>query len=315
MTDAVVTWVDGADPAHARKLAHYLSGQQADIEQEAVSDERFLQSNELKYCLRSIYNHAPWIDRVFVITDNQQPDFIDIAEARKSDIFFVSHEDIFWDYEHFLPTFNSRSIETMMWRFPSLSENFVYLNDDTFFGKKTKKEDFFRSDIPIPSGKWKLIPKTPTLHQLGLINASRMIWPETDHYFHLEHTINPLSRTLFEELHDSIGPGFLDNAAYRFRNAEQFQPVAGLFNHVLQKGIRTRSKTSLFNYKLRTKSVRTNSISFQLKSLLFRQNFYKTACLNDLQEQLKHCPNLLTWISKATGPPAPFELNTSESVR
>ena len=142
-----------------------------------------------------------------------------------------------------------------------------------------------------------------------------MVWPEADHYFHPEHTINPLSRALFEELHDSMGPRFLDNAACRFRDAEQFQPVAALFNHLLQKGVSTRSRTSLFNYKLRTKSVRTNSISFQFKSLLFRKNFYKTACLNDLQEQLEHCPELLKWLDSATGPPAPFELNTSESVR
>lgn len=39
----------------------------------AMSDNRFRDSEELRYSLRSLVKFAPWIRKIFIVTDNQIP--------------------------------------------------------------------------------------------------------------------------------------------------------------------------------------------------------------------------------------------------
>jgi len=45
-----------------------------------------------------------------------------------------------------LPTFNSHAIEANIHKIKGLADHFIYLNDDFFFSKDVKKEDFFLSN-------------------------------------------------------------------------------------------------------------------------------------------------------------------------
>ena len=137
--DFVITWVDGADNEWLNKKSLYRTGK------EKIDDNnnRYRDWETLKYLLRSIEENALWVNKVFLITDNQIPDWID-TECSKLRI--VNHEDFI--PKEYLPTFNSCTIEVNMHRIEDLSENFVYFNDDMILNKPVKTVDFFENNLP-----------------------------------------------------------------------------------------------------------------------------------------------------------------------
>ncbi|XP_058481469.1 N-acetylglucosamine-1-phosphotransferase subunits alpha/beta [Solea solea] len=106
---------------------------------EDVSASRFEDNEELRYSMRSVEKHAPWVRHIFIITNGQIPSWLNLDNPR---ITVVSHQDIFLNHSH-LPTFSSPAIETHIHRIPGLSQKFIYLNDDVMFGKDVWPDDFY----------------------------------------------------------------------------------------------------------------------------------------------------------------------------
>ncbi len=142
----VIAWVDGDDPAHARKRRAYRQDT-AGSHNEAVVSTRFLNRGEIYYCIAQILKYATFVNRIWVITDNQRPALIDSFAAaglvEPDYIQIVDHKSVFRGYETFLPTFNSLSIEAVVWRVPDLAEHFVYMNDDFFLNRRRQPTDLF----------------------------------------------------------------------------------------------------------------------------------------------------------------------------
>lgn len=106
---------------------------------EDVSASRFEDNEELRYSLRSVERHAPWVRHIFIVTNGQIPSWLNLDNPR---VTVVTHQDIFQNHTH-LPTFSSPAIETHIHRIPGLSQKFIYLNDDVMFGKDVWPDDFF----------------------------------------------------------------------------------------------------------------------------------------------------------------------------
>ncbi|XP_022527419.2 N-acetylglucosamine-1-phosphotransferase subunits alpha/beta [Astyanax mexicanus] len=106
---------------------------------EDVSASRFEDNEELRYSLRSVERHAPWVRHIFIVTNGQIPSWLNLDNPR---VTVVSHQDIFQNQTH-LPTFSSPAIETHIHRIPGLSQKFIYLNDDVMFGKDVWPDDFY----------------------------------------------------------------------------------------------------------------------------------------------------------------------------
>lgn len=100
---------------------------------------RFEDKEELRYSLRSLEKHAPWIRRVYLVTNGQIPHWLDLDNQR---ITLVTHKDIFPNQSH-LPTFSSPAIESHLHKIKGLSNKFLYLNDDIMFTQNVWPEDFF----------------------------------------------------------------------------------------------------------------------------------------------------------------------------
>ncbi|MCG2622254.1 stealth family protein [Arthrobacter sp. I2-34] len=143
--DAVYTWVDGTDPAWAARKAEawrqaVAAGAGGSRYSEySANDARFRSHDELRFSLRSLDYFAPWINHVYLVTAGQIPDWLDRDNPR---ITLVHHREIFAD-PGVLPTFNSHAIEAQLHRIRGLSEHFLYLNDDVFFGRHVDPELFF----------------------------------------------------------------------------------------------------------------------------------------------------------------------------
>ncbi len=151
--DAVVTWVDGRDPAHRQRLDAFLSERGA-VRPVTAHATRFDSADEIEYCVASILRHAPWVRRIHVVTDRQVPALVrrlvDTPWAER--VRVVDHAEIFAGLE----PFNSRAIISLLWRIPDLAERFVYLNDDFMLLRPVGEQDFFRGDALVLRGRWRL---------------------------------------------------------------------------------------------------------------------------------------------------------------
>jgi hypothetical protein len=140
--DVVYTWVDGNDPAwQSRKRGALGQNEGTELNPLAANESRFSSRDELKYSLRSVAAFADWVRHIYLVTDDQVPDWLDTSSGR---ITVVSHKELFPDSSA-LPTFNSHAIETVLHRIPGLSEHFLYMNDDVFIGRPIAPDLFFSS--------------------------------------------------------------------------------------------------------------------------------------------------------------------------
>lgn len=137
--DLVYLWVDGNDKEWREKKRLWETKLGVSNTNPQINDDvRFRDNEELKYSLRSVQMHAPWINKIFIVTDNQIPNWLDLNHPK---IKIVNHKSIL--PQRALPTFNSRAIETSIINIPELSEYFLYANDDMFFANPVSPDDFF----------------------------------------------------------------------------------------------------------------------------------------------------------------------------
>ena len=107
-------------------------------------------SSELSYAIKSVKLNMPWIHNIIVtVTDGWSQDkaseYLDMKTIKQ--IHFVRASEFI--PKKFLPTDNSNVVESWIWRIKGLSDNFVYLNDDTYIGKPTSRNEFFLDNMPV----------------------------------------------------------------------------------------------------------------------------------------------------------------------
>lgn len=265
--DAVITWVDGNDPIHRMKLDKALGGKSRK-KIPGADNTRFGNVNELKYSILSILTFAPFIRKIFIVTDQQDPNFYPYINKyfpeRLDDIRIVDHLEIFRGYEQFLPTFNSRSIESVLWRIEGLSDNFIFLSDDMFLVKEIKPEELFVHNKPVMRGTWLLTPvlrkawdsirkgvnknildnpdfqPKPSFH-MGQWNAAAVAGFKLRYYFssHTPHAVN--KKTLEKFFKEN--PEILEHQiSYKFRHNDQFNFASLTYHLEIRSGNRNYAK-------------------------------------------------------------------------
>ena len=137
--DFVVTWVDSNDSKWQEEFRKY-KGITTTADQ---SKARYRDWDLFKYWFRAVENYAPWVHKVYLITNGKFPDWINPNNPK---LVLVKHSD--YIPEQFLPTFNSRTIEFYMNRIKGLSEHFVYFNDDMFLNAPITPEYYFKKGLP-----------------------------------------------------------------------------------------------------------------------------------------------------------------------
>lgn len=141
--DFVIPWVNSDDETWLRKKNNYSSSENSKKIENGSKSERFRDYGTLKFLIRSIDKFAPWVHKVFIVTDNQIPDWLN---TKHSKIEVIDHSKIFPN--QLLPNFNSNAIEFEFDKISGLSNNFVTFNDDLLIIKPVKPEDFFVRNTP-----------------------------------------------------------------------------------------------------------------------------------------------------------------------
>ena len=312
--DVVIAWVDGRDPQHRRKRQRYLADPGADEQPEQVAskERRFSDNDEIRFCLRSIRNYAPWVRSIWLVTDDQVPASIDRQQAELDNIRIVDHREIFRGHEQLLPTFNSFAIETMLWRIDGLADRFLYFNDDMMLVGPVESSDFFSNEGKVNlRGRWNNLDgkreEEISFFDGTKVRGAEMLGYTSEHFFSPDHAIYPMLRPAMEELFEEFQPAFLSNAAYRFRSRKQFWPIS-THNHLLLKTSRARvekpQRSAHFSNRY-CQTARPEALEARLKQL--SDGTMRMVRINHLEAIVDKVPDAMHYLSEATGPAAPFE--------
>lgn len=168
--DLVYLWCNLDDPNFKQRKENFLKGQI--IDKEANNPCRFVDNGELKYSLRSVELYAPWVNKIYIVTDNQIPNWLNLNNPK---IQIINQNDIL--LYSAIPSFNSIAIEHSIKNIPNLEEHFIYANDDMFFNDYTPPEFFFnKKGCPISRFRKKRKKRHYTLYEYALNNAENLIY-------------------------------------------------------------------------------------------------------------------------------------------
>ena len=237
--DAVITWVDGEDPRHKAKREQYGSKRSLSRDDVAGST-RFTSLGEIFYCVASLNRFASWLNKIYIVTDEQDPQLGDFITKHFPNgsipVEIVDHKVIFKGYEHYLPTFNSISIESMTWRIPGLSEHYIEFNDDLILAAPTTPEDFFTADGKVVcygkkySSFYTTVAHLLRRHRDGsrqvsfrqtMMNAAKLLGIRRQ-FIKIYHTPKALKRSVYVKYFESHERNLTRNIRHRFREPSQY---------------------------------------------------------------------------------------------
>lgn len=245
--DVVYTWVDGEDPKWQKKYEKAKKQLDPNFVR-SNSASRYTSRDELKYSLRGLDMYAPWVHKVYIITDNQKPKWLKENDRLK----VISHREMF-SKKSVLPVFNSHAIEAQMHNIPNLAEHYIYFNDDFSLTSHASPSLFFTQ-----AGHAKLFPSR------ALFGVGNQMSPESipsiagnndakllsrkfgvrpTHKF--GHAPFPQVRSVAKETERAFPQDFARTSASRFRDKTDISPVTLVNHYALIKGKAIRAKYKL----------------------------------------------------------------------
>lgn len=310
--DAVITWVDGDDPRHKAKREAYASGKMLAVDDVAGST-RFRSIGEIAYCVASINRFAPWIRKIYIVTDEQNPGIDEFLKVQFPEgcipMEIVDHKVIFRGYEQYLPTFNSIALESMTWRIPGLSEHFIEFNDDLLLTAPVEPTDFFRGDSLVCYGKKysRLVVRLHGLlkyHRDGskrvtyketMCNAARLLGRGT-YMIKVYHTPKALKKSYYEEFFTQHPDLLVRNISHRFRHPSQYNAQELQYLSHFRRGECQLLGAADLMYLKPKKGV--EYVEEKLRLFTQRANC-KFACFNSLDQSSEDvCAMVIAWIKQ-----------------
>lgn len=284
--DVVYTWVNDQDHIWQQKKSKFAN---VNLACENSNDSaRFANHNELYYSVLSVKKYMPWVRKIFIITDNQKPDWL--FEDEKIEI--IDHSEII--DSQFLPTFNSHIIEANLYKIKGLAEHFIYFNDDVFVAKPLKKEHFFRKN-----GIASIFASEKSLQEMeskGVKTATLLASKNCNDILNknysisidlpLSHTYVPLKKSTFKNCFERYEKEILDFLNNKFRGKNDLNLATFLVPwsmYLEGQSVITPEICYYFN-------IRSNHANQQYEKLLVekeKSHLPHSFCLNDVSCQIE----------------------------
>jgi len=297
--DFVVLWVDGSDPKWLSKKQKYQPERST-----SNSVARYRDWGTFRYWFRSVEKYAPWVNHIYLVTDNQKPKWLNDNHPK---LTIVDHKDIMDN--SYLPTFNSQAIEMNLHKIPRLSEHFVYFNDDMFLINPTKPTDFFRNGLPVEIAnlnsatgmkedqlfaqtmfndillinrhfnKKEVVDKhlfkwlNPKYGSFNIRTLSQIFYPYFTGY-KPHHTPTPFLKTTFKKVWAAEKETLQKTCSHKFRHPEDVNQYIFLQWQLCENSFRPRRKSLGKFIKMDEKLSKSISAAIQSKRILF-------LCIND----------------------------------
>jgi hypothetical protein len=145
--DVVYLWVDGSDldwQEHRKRAFEVWSLQHpGELARYGDTAGRYRDNDELRYNLRALEQFFPTVHHVWIVTDGQRPSWLN-ADSRATVVDYRTLEG-----SDGWRVFDSGNIESLIHHIPGLSERFLYLNDDVFFGAPIVESEWFGPSLTI----------------------------------------------------------------------------------------------------------------------------------------------------------------------
>lgn len=241
--DIVYTWVNNRDENWLNK---FKQNQGDNSDSKAIHNCGYHDNDELKYALRSLEKFAPWINHVYIVTDNQYPEWINLHHDK---LTIIDHSAII--PHNALPTFNSHTIEFFLCNIPNLSEYFLYANDDTYFGRGVSSDFFYTSKGEPICRFGKEIHKLPqSLWKQNLLNSVQCL---RKHHYNCpvltpHHNIDAYKKSLINKFMEEFKDDVQETILNKFRTDRDIERnIFALFAVTIGKGI--KKKVYLYDNK------------------------------------------------------------------
>ena len=193
MMDAVIMYVNGADPEWQKQYAAYSGHEPA---------KRFRDWGMLPWQIRSIRRFMPFVDKIYLVVALPSQVPAEVAD----EVTVVLHKDIIPG--NLLPQFNAATIEMFLHRIPGLSNRFLFLNDDLIPLMPSSEEDFFEGDKICRGFSRHLF--APNLFKKVVRNSDALArkaagLKPSPFFIRPQHTVGPLFKDVCEDLYTKYG--------------------------------------------------------------------------------------------------------------
>jgi hypothetical protein len=206
--DIVYLWVNGADPVWRRKrqqaLLRTAGHKPDDLARHGNVAGRYRDNGELRFNLRALEKFYPNHGHIYIVTDGQVPHWL----RPSAKLSLIDHRDLIPAAA--LPVFDSGHIESYLHHIPGLAEQFIYLNDDVFFGADVDPAQWFGEQGLAVFTEAEQVPDYDALqpNETALVNASLLSkhwlsrrYPKYRHTSRIfAHSPRPMLKSLMHEL-------------------------------------------------------------------------------------------------------------------
>lgn len=207
----------------------------------------------MRMSLRSVALNARWVRSIFVVTDSPPAWLVTGATGTNGFEVTVVPTSAIMPAEH-LPTFNSHAVEANLHKISHLSECYVYMNADYFFGRPSSLSDF----VDVTKGQYKVmlemdrvsaaasqLTRPPAAHDAAFRNANILLdeWAITNNAKRPERHFIPhaphfMRKSLVEQLAVKASSQFQATSSHRFRS---FDDLHVAYLHAYCKSANRRS--------------------------------------------------------------------------
>jgi hypothetical protein len=320
--DVVYLWVDGSDPVwRAKRMTQMAMGKSAeDLAAYGNVEGRYRDNEELRYSLRALEMFFPEHGHIYIVTDGHRPAWLENTER----LTIVDHRDLIPASS--LPLFNSSHIESYIHHIAGLSDRFIYLNDDCFFGAPVNIEEWFCGETI--SLAWSNEPAVQGLEILAcsdsLANASRLsnVWLSANlpGYVHaprtFAHAPRPLVKKVMNDLELRIAPELFAGVRGTTFRSWKSPPIVSDF---VLRWCLSHSKGTIQNWCSMHLSVGDASIEQELQKLEDNLGALDFFCINDTTDDAPNDDPRLAAVRSTLQSmfplPSSFERRTSEQKK
>lgn len=309
--DAVYTWVDGADPEWTKRKVGATGATDRALHPVAANESRYHNRDELRYSMRSLYSFAPWLRRIFLVTDRQLPSWLNPHHPL---VTVVTHAELFADLGG-QSSFNSHAIESRLHRIDGLAEHFLYLNDDVFLGRPLLPTHFFHANgitkffpSPVQIGLGEAKPTDLPVNAAGK-NNRRHIQRQFGVTItqKMKHTPLALRRSIMRQIEETLPAEVAETARHRFRHHNDLAIPSSLHQYWAYLSGQAVPADIEYEYA----DLAHPSTPVRLSELLARRH-RDVFCLNDTDSDPRVMPAqasmLAHFLPRYLPFPAPFEL-------
>ena len=146
MVDIVITYLNERDEKWQKDFYYWkekeiATGKNRQSNRQAFGEERTREWDTLKYWFRGIEKNCPWINKVFLVVQNERhvPNWLKKDHPK---LRIVYHDEFI--PSELLPTFNAMTICMYISNIKDLSEEYIYSDDDFYFLNPIKEDKFFK---------------------------------------------------------------------------------------------------------------------------------------------------------------------------